>query len=91
LVLGETGLEVFKEFEVNIYPNATKDLLNIQFDNSSGEASFKLYDLQGRLQIARTLKEEQTTLSLENLAQGLYIYEIQKGEQVKRGKIVKEN
>jgi hypothetical protein len=86
------GIEKEKQFplDLNVYPNPTKDLLNIQLDNSSVEASFMLYDLQGRLLIAQKLSSNQRVVSLEKVPQGLYIYEVQKGEKVKRGKVVKE-
>jgi alpha-glucosidase len=89
LVFNGTGIEVYKEFEVSIFPNPTKDLLNIHFDKNKGEVSFKLYDLNGRLLIAQKLSSNQSVVSLEKVPQGLYIYEVSSGEKVRRGKVVK--
>ncbi|MEQ8563040.1 MAG: T9SS type A sorting domain-containing protein, partial [Cytophagales bacterium] len=89
LVFGETGIETFKEFTVNIFPNPAKDELNIAIDKRFRGAVFKLYDLQGRLQLHKSLNQHSSTISISALPRSLYIFEIQSGEQLKRGKVVK--
>ncbi len=95
LVLGETGLEVFKELNVKAFPNPVKDILNVHIESVQDELVFRLYDLQGRLQINELLQSDLSTISLSGLPRGLYFYDIRSERHVipiasGRGKIVKE-
>ena len=94
LVLGETGLEVYRELEVKVFPNPVKDILNVHIDDIQDRVLFSLYDLQGRLQFNQVLHKDKTSISLSGLPQGLYIYDIRSDGQTiplanGRGKIVK--
>lgn len=94
-VISNLQKDFTENHQILVYPNPTKDLLNIQYDHNSGEASFKLHDLQGRLQLNKVLDMGITSISLSGLPKGLYIYDIQINDQVipiakRRGKIVKE-
>ncbi|MEQ9146935.1 MAG: T9SS type A sorting domain-containing protein, partial [Cytophagales bacterium] len=84
------GIEKIKEWEVNIFPNPAKDVLNIQMEEYLGEAIFSLYNLQGRLKMKKNLNQAKVMLSIASLPKGLYIYEVENLEQKKRGKLVKE-
>jgi hypothetical protein len=75
--------------KVIVYPNPTSNDITINPGYFEGNVTFSLYDLQGRLQIKQMLKAEESTISLSNLPQGLYLYEINQDGKVSRGKIVK--
>ncbi|QNL20551.1 T9SS type A sorting domain-containing protein [Hyphobacterium sp. CCMP332] len=95
LVLGETGLEVFRELEAKVFPNPVRDILNVYIEDVQDELVFNLYDLQGRLKFKKGLHQEESTISLSVLPQGLYIYDIRSERHVipiasGRGKIIKE-
>ncbi len=95
LVLGETGLDVFKELNVKAFPNPVKDIFNVHIESVQDELVFRLYDLQGRLQINELLHSDLSTISLSGLPRGLYFYDIRSKRQMfsiasGRGKIIKE-
>ncbi|MEQ8360289.1 MAG: T9SS type A sorting domain-containing protein [Cytophagales bacterium] len=90
LVLGETGLELYKELDVKVFPNPVKDILNVHIAEVQGDVLFSLYDLQGRLQFNQVLYKDKNTISISELPQGLYIYDLRTNAQVNRGKLIKK-
>jgi len=65
---------------INIYPNPSEDLLNINFNNSLPiNIDLKLYDIAGKLITSTTqlINEKQLlTLPMQNLAAGKYLLNI---------------
>ncbi|WP_266367277.1 M64 family metallopeptidase [Tellurirhabdus rosea] len=73
---------------IRVYPNPARDLLTVE-TSLSGEVRFQLFDLSGRLRIARTF-ESNLTMPLADLAKGVYFYRItQQGRQT-TGKVMVE-
>ncbi len=67
--------------KMEIYPNPTKDVLNIDLDlvNLSPEASIQIMDLNGREVITRSLKnaqKESVQLDVRSLASGTYLLQV---------------
>jgi len=73
---------------ITVYPNPVIDQLSISMDASSGEGSFNLYDLQGRL-MHKVDATRNTTIEMSELNEGLYILEYANENERLRKKIVK--
>ncbi len=69
------------EFELNkqitLYPNPTKNLLNIDLQNNqSDKEEFKIFDINGRTILYGNLINGLNHINIENLAKGLYIFNL---------------
>lgn len=69
------------EFELNkqitLYPNPTKNLLNIDLQNNqSDEEEFKIFDINGRTILYGNLINGLNHINVENLSKGLYIFNL---------------
>lgn len=75
--------------EINLYPNPFSNSLNIS--NSSGELSVViLYDITSRKLLQKSFLNS-TSLNTQQLAKGIYLYEIRnKNGVIKKGKVVKD-
>lgn len=60
----------------SIYPNPTKDRLNISLKGISGEVSLSVYDLQGRLVHKQMLNSIDSHINVSDLSKGVYIISI---------------
>jgi hypothetical protein len=87
--IGENILEAIKENEFVLYPNPFEDKLNISV-KENGQAEIILYDILSR-RLSQKKFTNSTTLNTEQLAKGIYIYEVRnKNGVIQNGKIVKE-
>jgi hypothetical protein len=74
---------------INIFPNPIINELYISFNNNSPYEIF-LYDITSR-KIMQNNFVSSVSLNMEQLARGIYIYELRnKNEVIRKGKIVKE-
>ena len=82
------GVGSFDTLSFDYFPNPTKDVITIKSENFLD--SLELYDLKGRILIAKTDVSGATTLNLSGYANGVYFLKVKsgKGESIK--KIVKE-
>jgi subtilisin-like proprotein convertase family protein len=85
------GVNDFEFTDLKVWPNPTRGLVHIQFDNSrqSSNVDIELYDLQGRLIREVSYKASggvfRNTLDLNNVASGNYLLKIaQDSRQVVR-------
>ncbi|MFZ0599416.1 MAG: T9SS type A sorting domain-containing protein [Flavobacterium sp.] len=72
----------------SIYPNPTKDIINIGNFNEESVNSIKIIDLAGKLILKQSNNLEQINLS--QIPQGIYIIQIQSEGKIFNQKIVKE-
>lgn len=64
--------------EIKVYPNPTKEILNIDLASSTfGESTFVIYDVQGRQVISKKSSNTIETLNVENLSKGIYMLTIE--------------
>lgn len=81
--------------EVKIFPNPTNSNITISLESSilnSKSLIFKLYDVFGKKVKTEIINQNQQNISLENLAKGIYFYEIFAGNFRKvTGKIILQN
>ena len=84
-----TGITDISNFNsINIFPNPFRDKLIIQSNNNE-ELEIDLYNITSRKVIIRKFSND-ITLNTNQLAEGMYIYEIKKGNEIiKRGKVIK--
>jgi len=75
-----TGLPSFdlKEAEVNLYPNPTQERIKLQIQGNQTLQRIRLYDLLGREQEVKTIKESNQSyrILLHHLPPGIYLINI---------------
>jgi hypothetical protein len=81
----------FSENEVNIYPNPTKDLLNIRLCNTNhGYLKLTMFDASGKVLISKTenaSNSKEYRMDVSNLNVGLYLLKITSNEKTITKKI----
>ncbi len=60
----------------SVYPNPTKGLVNVAIPSLSEKATITLYDLQGRVIMAKETNQVLTSFGIENLQDGVYLVNI---------------
>ena len=75
---------------VQIFPNPTTGIFNIQLLGVSGKSSVEVYNMLGKEVESEKLKVESTEIDLSNQPAGIYLYRIisEKGELVGSGKVI---
>ena len=78
--------------EVNLSPNPTSDIINIEFPASHSEPSFhvKVYNLTGKLMSEQSIVGNSCEISLGDMPDGLYLIKINSGEYQSIKKIIKK-
>ncbi len=79
------------KFNVDVYPNPVSNILNVKVNGSQRESSeIVLYDIASHKLIQVTFLES-CSLNIEQLAKGIYIYEVtNKNGLSRKGKVVKD-
>jgi len=88
-VLSGVGINELAENGFGIYPNPANDKINIQFQNNIN-STIRLFDQTGRLVILQENNSKECSLSISNLALGLYTLQIQNVNGIFTRKIIKE-
>lgn len=65
--------EIAQSIELNVYPNPTHDVLNVQVDGAVGICSFTVYNAMGRAVITKQISSSTAKFSVEELAAGTYM------------------
>ncbi|MFA6150868.1 MAG: T9SS type A sorting domain-containing protein [Chitinophagaceae bacterium] len=77
--------------EISLYPNPASGLISIKVPHTREPASIRLMDNTGRLlQLQNSLHSGKNELNIEHLSSGIYFYEINVNNTIKRGKLVKQ-
>ena len=85
-IIGETmGVEDQNKVNISIYPNPTKDFVNITSNKTIDEIS--IYTMEGKL--IQTLKGNTSQIDISNFSKGVYLITIQSGKLIKTQKIIK--
>jgi len=74
------------KFQINIYPNPVRDLLNIELTDLENKASYLLYDVYGKVLLQKYISQKNTRLTMSDFPSGIYLIKIktQKGSITKR-------
>jgi len=71
------GLNSNSLTNATVYPNPTKDILNIDIPKASGSSKLKLYDIQGRFVMETLTNNTHEVMNIENLQSGVYMLSIE--------------
>ena len=71
---------------LSIYPNPTRESINVLIPHFNGVVSTELFDLIGN----KLQTTNKTTISLEDYAKGIYILKVAYGDRVEEVKVIKE-
>ena len=75
-----------KNSKVLIYPNPSREKVNIEIINFDGKIKTELYDLIGNL----IIKTNKTTIDLQFLSKGVYLLEIEYNNLLEQLKLIIE-
>jgi len=83
---GTTGINIQDLNEtLSIYPNPVQNELHIQFNATSSQSFVKIYNITGELQISKNIQnvvgQNNISVTLNNLKNGLYFISVQNGGQ----------
>jgi hypothetical protein len=71
-----TGINEEAFNQVKIFPNPTKDELNIQVENTVIGSIYQLTDITGRPIVRGIITEEKSRISLQGYSSGIYFFSI---------------
>jgi hypothetical protein len=71
---------------INLYPNPTNNLITLDIEGYNGSVNVEVYDLQGRLLETTT----NTIISMQEYANGIYVFKVAYGDRTQELKVVKE-
>ena len=71
---------------ISLYPNPTNNGITLDIDGYNGSINVEVYDLQGRLLKTTT----NTTISMGEYANGIYVFKVAYGDRTQELKVVKE-
>ncbi len=77
----ENSLAEQMGIHINVFPNPSNEILNIQLSEMVEQLQFTLYDAAGRKLEQAKILSENTSISVANYAAGLYIVQIYKNQQ----------
>ena len=75
-----------KQFDFYIYPNPTKEKINISINNFNGNIKTKVYDIIGNI----LNESNESSISLANYPNGIYLLKVYYADRVEQLKIIKE-
>ena len=75
-----------KTNSVNIYPNPTNENITISVNNFNGNIKTEVFDLIGN----RLQTTNETTISLQDYARGIYLLKVSYSDRVEEMKVIKD-
>ncbi len=95
-IVGSVGTHEISESQIiNLYPNPTSDLINIEFQlNNPETVSLTIYNLQGKTIATPTIGDKgqgkhKVTISTAHLPKGIYLVRMNVGKEIITRKIVR--
>lgn len=76
-ITNSLGLDTNSLSNVTVFPNPTKDILNINIPQAIGVSKLKLFDIQGREVLEKTTNNTNEVLNIGNLQSGVYMLSIE--------------
>jgi len=74
-----TGIQFNKAaHNLNVYPNPTMNVINIEFSMEKGPGTYRIIDMNGRQLMIGKLEDEHSTVELMLLPKGAYILQLQR-------------
>jgi hypothetical protein len=87
-IVSGVGIEDVSVSKTSVYPNPARDNITVVLPENLPYALFTLYDMQGRVLIRQNINSRDV-ISVNNLASGIYVYEITTENQTHQGRIVR--
>lgn len=84
----ETGIDGRSELVSALYPNPTRGELRIRLGAKAQQASLEVFDMTGKALLSRKLSNQETTIDLSGIGQGLYLIRVEAGGESFLGKVV---
>lgn len=72
----------------SVYPNPTKGTVNVVIPELAEKATIKLYDIQGRLMLSKETNQVNTSFTMDNLSEGIYMVNIESDKASVTKKII---
>ncbi len=89
-ILTHVGPEITHNLQLMCFPNPTANKLTLKVDNHLTSLSYQLYSMEGKLIMNKQFTKNQTVISLDGYASGIYFMKIVNEQRViKTLKIVK--
>ena len=85
-ILLSTSDDISSQFDFSIYPNPTKENITISVNNYSGNIQTEVFDLIGN----KLQTTNETTISLRDYSNGIYLLKVGYGDRVEEVKVMKE-
>ena len=87
------GIEDAEKLAFSLYPNPARESLHLSFPKTARDAkTIRIMDMQGRVLMLESSEANttQAILNVPSLSEGVYIIEIQSGEEVLRKKFIRQ-
>ena len=84
-----TAINEFSENEFTVYPNPVVDQLTVQFKEDKNR-TITLKNIAGQIMLSQKITTQKQTLSLAELAVGIYFLEIKSKDELKSIKVIKQ-
>lgn len=76
-------------FEWKLFPNPTKGLINIEFDDTNfDDTSVEVLSINGKTQLSKRVKSSRVTIDLSHLAKGIYFVRLNHDSKSEIKKII---
>lgn len=85
------GIEKLKDNEIELFPNPTKEFLNIKIDGYNLIDRISILDLQGRVLLSKSINSKENTIDVSILKDGLYFIKAESGKKAIRSKFIKKS
>lgn len=91
--LESIAADAFKAVEQRaaIYPNPSRNIVNINLTGFTGKSALSLFDVNGRVVLSREIRTSITSIDIKALPTGVYVLKIKnEGKEVVVKKVIKE-
>jgi len=90
-ISSSTGVnEILSEANTSIYPNPTTDVLNINLRNLGHQViDMSVYNSIGKVVMTKQLTQQNNTIHIESLTNGVYFVSLKNGNYTKSYKVIK--
>jgi hypothetical protein len=76
---------------VNIYPNPTNNMINVNLDNITTAVNFTLMSIDGKvIYQANNVNDTKTAIDISNNAKGVYFLKVEANNQQQIFKVIKQ-
>ena len=85
------GVNDIKNTNVSIYPNPTKEFINVNFGNVQGSVNYTLTSIEGRIiEQQQNVTENSIQIDLSNESKGIYLLKIDNNSSASVSRIIRQ-